>query len=469
MKRLRIVLGVVCLLLWGGAAWAQEVQVPFDEEGRIEIVDAVLAARLGLWVDRYPGFREARLFQGPDSAYVLEITSVRDGRTVRHRTPLTGEQVRALRQELAGRVAERAPRATLNQEGRYLLLSQSTTLGAAFYGTAVPVIADAEEGSTAFSLYTFTTAASFFLPYLLTQDEPVTYGMANLSRYGASRGIAHGLLLYRLAAGDPEEECVILEESGYCEFDNGDERAEMATAVLASVAEGVGGYLWARAERMTAGTANAIGTGGDFGLLGGLGLAYLAGTADIGERATAAIVLPSAAAGIAAGRWVAARRDYTWGDADVIYSGGVLGAFTGWAATDLLGVDAKPSVAAAMLGAGAGLYLGDRLVQGTDFSVSQGAINRLGMMAGGLLGAGVGVLVDDSDPTAALTLATLGGALGYYGTYSTLAPAARAQRGESVAGLGAWRVRIAPEGVVGLVSGASPSAPTPVLSVQRSF
>ncbi len=65
MKRLRFAGWLAALLLWAGAARAQEVLVPLDERGRVEVVDAALAARLGLFADEYPGFREARLFRRP--------------------------------------------------------------------------------------------------------------------------------------------------------------------------------------------------------------------------------------------------------------------------------------------------------------------------------------------------------------------------------------------------------------------
>lgn len=475
MKRFRFALWLAALLLWAGSARAQEVQVPLDEQGRVEVVDASLAARLGLFEDEYPGFREARLFQAPDSSYVLEVTLVRDGRTARQRVPLTAAQAAELRRRVSGRVAERAPQAGLDQNGRYLLLGQTTLLGVGFYSWAVPVIADAND-TEAFSLGLLSVGASFFLPYALTEGKPVSYGMANLSRYGATRGIAHGLLVYELmGGGDDEADCEFDPELGFevCDYD-GDpgERGSAATALVMSVGEGVAGYLWARNENMTAGRANAIGTGGDFGLLGGLGLAYVAGTDDISERTTAAIALPAAAAGIYAAHRISAGRDYTWGDADVVYTAGALGILAGIAAADLLTLEERPLVAAGMLGGAAGLYLGGRHVRGTDFTVGQASLNRLGTIAGGLVGLGLGALisVEDEDPTAALAGAAAGATLGYLGTYRSLARAAREQRGES--GPLAWKVHVSPAGVLGLASGIGvpqSGASTPLVSFSRSF
>jgi hypothetical protein len=206
--------------------------------------------------------------------------------------------------------------------------------------------------------------------------------------------------------------------------------------------------------------------------VGGLGLAYVAGTADIGERATAAIALPAAAAGILAGHRVARTRDYTWGDADVVYTAGALGILAGVAAADLLTLEERPLAAAGMLGGAAGLYLGGRHVRGTDFTIGQASLNRLGAIAGGLVGLGLGALVsvEEEDPTAALVGAAAGATLGYVGTYRSLAPAAREQRGEQ--GPLAWRVQVSPAGVLGATSGVGlpkSGASVPLVSFSRSF
>ncbi|MDP9349588.1 MAG: hypothetical protein M3P24_10705, partial [Gemmatimonadota bacterium] len=237
MRLLFVVLTLLFAVAAPVSAQTGEVQVPFDPAGRIEVIDARLAARLGLFVDEYPGLREVRLFQAADSSFVLEVTTTRDGRTERRRVPLSAEEARALRARVAERLADRAPTAALNQEGRTELLAQTALLGFTFYGSLVPEMLGVEDGSTAVGLYLLTAGASFFGPYLLTQNQEVTQGMATLGGYGASRGILHGYLLHQLFAG------------GY--DDSGD--AASAVAFLTGVAEGVGGYLWASRERLTGG------------------------------------------------------------------------------------------------------------------------------------------------------------------------------------------------------------------------
>jgi hypothetical protein len=455
---MKSLVGRVCLaillLLAATQAAAQERQVPFDQEGRLLVVDASMARQLGLWVEAYPGFVEARLFEEARGGYVLEITTQRGGERQRERVLLSPAEAAELRASIAERAAVSRLLVPGEQEGRYLLLGQTTLAGLGFYGWAVPEIVNAE-GAGGAGLYLLTTAASFFVPFALTHDRPVSFGMANLSRYGITRGAAHGTLLYNTV--ERERRCT--PES----CPERSDRGRLATALLFSVGEGVGGYVWARNEEMTAGTANAIATFGDAGLLGGLGIARVAGLRGGGWAGSG---VAGAAVGIAGGRALAARREYTWGDADLIYTGGIVGAFTGLAAAAVTDVsNDRAAIALTLAGGAAGLYLGDRLVNDTDFTVGQAVLNRLGALAGGLAGASVGVLMEEEK--VAITGAALGAIGGYMLTYSALAPDARAGRGERFS---RWDLQLNPYGMVELAREATTtSAASPLLNVTYRF
>lgn len=460
------------LLFAAGRGAAQEVQAPMDVAGRVERVDRHLAERLGLWINEFPGFQEARLFQVADSSFVLEISMLRDGRVVRERLPRSASEVAQLRQQVqAGLDAQRNldERGVLNQEGRHLLLGQTTLAGLTFYGSAVPYVLGLEDSGAAGG-YLLTAASSFFLPFVLTQDQPVTYGMANLSRYGVSRGILHGILLHGLVAGEVRDRCGPVERP--CDGDGGSssERARLATAVTVSIAEGVGGYLWARNARMTAGTANAIAGSGDAGLFWGVSAAAVIGSEDPSLRGVATVVLPVTAATIVAGHQLAQRRDFTWGDADLIHTAGIVGALSGYAATDLAGggdASGRLFAGAGIVGSAAGIYIADRLVRNTDFSVGQAALNRLGTFAGALAGASLGVLAENG--TVALTGTALGAAAGYALTYAAHADDAPAGRGERIPS-SAWEFRIQPQGLLAAGVGSRPeSEPAPLFNVSYRF
>jgi hypothetical protein len=204
MKRSILALAslAVVLAVARPAAAQQEVQVPFDQQGRIQVLDAPTAARLGLFTDRYPGYQEARLLLLlPDSSYVLEITTVRAGQTYRERVPQTPAEVEALRRQVTDRIAARPPAALLDQEGRGALLTTTTLLGLGFYGWGIPVALNLEADQTVAALYMLTAGGSFFVPWALTRGAVVTRGMADLAGWGATRGIVQGVVLHELIRG----------------------------------------------------------------------------------------------------------------------------------------------------------------------------------------------------------------------------------------------------------------------------
>ncbi len=306
--------------------------------------------------------------------------------------------------------------------GGSVLIAQNALAGLAFYGWAVPLALDLDD-SKAGAAYLLTSSASFFVPFVATRADAVSPGMARLNRYGITRGAAHGLLLYNLLLHrEPTERCTI----DYCyQVPRDEDRARLGMAVASSVAEGVADYFWARGEQMSAGTAATVGLGGDAGVLWGLGSAYVVGTEDIGERSTAAIALPAAAAGLVAGRALANARSYTTTDVDMLYTVGLLGGYTGLAAVEMVDPDADRSiVAAAIVGSALGGIAGDRLVKDVDFSGGQSTLIRLGTLAGGLAGASIGVLAESDR----LTIAggALGAAAGFSLTYRAFEPEARA-------------------------------------------
>jgi hypothetical protein len=397
------------------AALAQEVQVPLDRSGRIERIDAQLAKRLGAFGDRFPGFTEARLFRAPDSTFTLEVTMARGGQILRERVPLSPAGADSLRDRVTLLIAEKAPQMGRNQEGRTLLIASTTLLGLGFYGWALPVAGDVNNDQTAVGIYLLTAAGSFFLPFAATGGHEVTYGMTDLAIHGATRGIVHGILVYQLFAGNENTS-------------NGN----IGSAVVGSLAEGLGGYVWAQRTHMSAGSATTIGTLSDFGMFEGFGAAALADYYDNDHNEQAsAVILAGSAVGAAGGAVLAGNRRYSYGDAAVMRNAGILGAFAAEMITDWFKPEDNAYITAAMVGGVVGLAAGDRLVANTDFSVNQSVLVTLGMVAGGALGLGVGYVSSGSSSdngTLLLTSSMIGSALGFAGTYMSALSTARPGR-----------------------------------------
>jgi hypothetical protein len=428
-------------------ARAAEVQVAFDPAGRIQRVDEPLARRIGLFLDKYPDFQEARLFMADDSSFVLEVVMMRGGQLRRERELLTRGQADTLRADVVRRVGALAPvREKLNQDGRALLLAGSATLGLGFYGWAVPVASDAQDPSIALGSYMLTAGASFFVPLMLTQNQPVTWGMANLSLYGATRGIAHGLMLYDIA------------HTGTGSTDD-NFRAAVTIAMVTSIGEGALGYAIARQAHMNGGTTQAIENGGDYGLLWGFALGDLAGRPE-GEldRPTESAMLATTAAGMIGAGVLASHRAYSYGDGLVMRSSGYVGMLLGTAIADVGNPDdSRPYSAGLLAGSLAGLIVGDRLVAGREFTGGEGVLVHMGGAAGALMGLGVVALGSpegDNSSTAYWFGTAIGGAAGYALTYHQLARKAAARAAEGTS----WRFELSPEGLLAAMGHASGGA-----------
>lgn len=427
-------------------AHAAERQVTFDRAGRITRVDEALARRLGMFIERYEGFREARLFMltaaAGDSAsdstatnrFVLEITILRGGQLLRERELYTTGQVSALRADVESRMAAAEPeRDKLDQEGRPRLLLGSATLGLGFYGWAVPYVFEVQDGSQAFGAYLLTAGASCFLPMMLTAHARVTVSDASLYWYGSTRGIVHGLLLNDAVQGNGSQG-----------------QSAVATAMITSLLEGSLGYAYARSGHLDAGTVQTMATGGDYGLLWGFSLANLTNSAaDDFRPATSGTMLITSLAGIAGGRALAAHRAYSNGDAAVMRSAGFVGLLAASAVADIgdTGDGISKSYATAFLaGSLTGLAVGDRLVAGREFTAGDGLVIQLGASAGALMGLGIVAVVNPQGDTSTpyLASAAVGSALGYAMAYSGLSRKAVARSSEGTS----WRFEIAPEGVM---------------------
>ncbi|MFN7134271.1 MAG: hypothetical protein ACK4N5_19485, partial [Myxococcales bacterium] len=272
------------------ATVTQERQIPFDAEGRVETIDRALAQRLELFPE-HGSLERARLFETP-AGYVLELSEGPEGKLSRSRRLLSEEQMLALRDDVATRIARLAPGTTLNQEGRVVLLVATTVLGLGLYGWAVPVGLDVGDARLAVGSYMLTAGASFFVPWLLTANREVTWGQTSLAIFGGTRGIVHGHLAGLLIANDVPDRWPLV-------------------TMLFSIAELTGGYFWARATDMDAGTAHVVENGGDAGLGVALGVGGASGLLDRaqGPRLAGALGLAGTAAGIAGGRVLAIFRD----------------------------------------------------------------------------------------------------------------------------------------------------------------
>ena len=424
---------ILCLFLLlslalTASSLAQEAQVPMDEEGKLDYIDSKLEQQLGLFT-QYQNFQEARLFQVSDTSFVLEISYQPGEQLLKERLPLSANETFEFRRKVTERIKHEKPEVVLDQEGRSKLIAGSLALSMGYYGWAVPVMFDLQDGKTISALYMLISGAGFFIPLTATRHKRVTDGEATFSLYGGTRGIVHGIFTYGLISGK-----------------DASEREAVGAGMVGSLAEAITFFALANKSNMRPGKAEVIGIGGDFGLGLGLGTAHLANFFDDDkERSLCASIVLGSGAGLLAGKFLADRQPYTRGDAYVLRGAGMLGAYLPVAAVDLAKPkDDKTYTSAAMAGAVVGLGVGHFLVRGKDFTTGQGKLLNLGELAGGLVGLGVAHLVssDEHDRSLYLVSSAVGATAGFWLLYWSFAEDARTQEKST-----SWNIRFAPEGL----------------------
>ena len=387
---------------------ATETVVPLDVSGRLLKLNAEQRAAIGLWPGLYPHFQEARLLADSTGVELIQILW-RDGAVLRQeRVQLSAAEAAGLRAAVGDWLAlDQVERASGG--ARTLLLAASTITGLGFYSWGVPYGSEAD-GKTAVAVGMLAAGASFVVPYLATLREPVTPGMAHLSTYGLTRGIAYGMLTHRTWHGPGTE----------------GEDAALA-GVIGSAVSGVGGYLWARYADLDAGQAHLIEAGGDLGTIAAVetNIAFGLGEGDGSPDRSLEYALPLVGAGIgmAAGALAGDIRRPTWGDGEVLRTSSIL---TQGLALGLwnLGTENERSIAgAAIAGSVLGAYLGDRLSDAPDFRANQAILMDLSAIAGGALTLGGIYLASssgDDEDEGYIFGASVGATIGYalaYGAF----------------------------------------------------
>ena len=375
-------------------AASQEVSVPFDSTGKIQVVDEKLNKQLGLFPN-ISGFKQAQIFKVSDTLYSLEVTREENGKLIRERKTMTRSEYLRLTAKVDSILAVK-PIASEIRAAKIKLLTGSLILSAGYYGWALPYSMDIEDDRSVVALYMLTSASGFLIPLLATRGQRVTDAEATMAIYGGTRGIIHGVYISRFLKEDPNSRYV------------------HGVNVATSIIEGVTGCVVAHKTKMSSGTADIIGACGDFGSWLGWGTAFLADyTFDDHPKEKSGLVLLGQALGIAAGKLWSEKQDFTRGDATIVYGSGVLGGFLGGGIAQALDRDnADLTVGSAMVGSVLGLVAGGAMTKGRDFTTGQAALIALSETACGLLGLGISYLTTDN--WGVYTLGTaLGAGLGF--------------------------------------------------------
>jgi hypothetical protein len=408
------------ILLFANVLISQEIQVPMDQEGKVNYIDSVLNNKIGVF-DNYSGFIEARLFKLTDSTFSLEIYYMIDEKFNRHRNKLNLNEVDTLRSKVSLKLKNNIS-TTINQEGRAELLWGLTLAGLSIYGPAAIITTNAAgNGTTGTGLYMLTAAASFLIPYAITNNTPVSDGAARLSLWGAYSGALHGLLLNYLLGlettttyGDPPYQY---------SYTSSDEKTIWGLMALTSIVEAFAGYSIAQNNDFSEGKSDLM-VNSSIACSGALpGLLYLAG----GENSKAfyASTLLGTFSGYVLGNYISNTQNYSRGDAMCFTNSWILGAMIPVSLLASAKIDEpKLYIASAILGAGLGMMVGNNLVTGKDFSTSQGVYMSLGSFGGSFVMGGITLLLISNSGSGGEiipVMITLGAVAGFALTYSAFA------------------------------------------------
>jgi len=379
---MKFLLVLFLLLIVCARVSAQEVQVPFDSNGTVQVVNEDLEKKLDLFPS-YPHFLEAHLYREPDSSFVLEITSFVNSQLTRDRIPKTSSQVASLRANVDARLGPREPIIKLDQSSRTKFVVWETLLS--FFGYAPAIISsfNSDNGGVSSGLELIIGGSGYLLSSVLTQNAPMTDGEGSLALGGAFLGAMHGVLLDELLSNG----------------NTGLEIGPIATA--ASIAETGIGYAIASKNNMTEGTADIIRYGGLFGMIDGLGLAFAVDNS-ASTSLWSGLSLVGSAVGFAAGAAMANNQAYTRGNASAVLTAGYYGTLLPpllYASIISYNTSTNPATALLLAGVAGnigGIALTNSLLKGRQFSNWEGTEVILGTTAGFVIGEGVGLILTSS-------------------------------------------------------------------------
>jgi hypothetical protein len=401
MRTIRQLLVFLVLLLTARAASGQITETPiaFDSAGKVRTLTPTLVQRFGLKAPEWPvvgDFRDARLYAVSSGGKILVVD--RPTGSV-ERYPLSDENVASLQrsidatmtatgrtvtEERADVISEPANRAFVRNQMFLTWVAYAPLLGAV-----------TRDSKAAASIYLLGTGASYFITTAITRKKTVTRAQNHLATDGALRGLVAASGVYYAITGDGDDDTC-------CNDTSSDERARAFVGFAGSLGGAIAGYHFGKGlTDSEAWSATAFSNYAAATTLGVIGTAVDEST---DGRALTAVTVAAGLAGYVWGPNYPRRSSYTVtrGDVQMLNVGAALGVMTGL--TTVIESD-NPRLGfgvttGTML---AGIALADRnWVRKFDHSASDASQVYLGMLAGGLIGAGGLVLAEVDQPTAVL-------------------------------------------------------------------
>jgi len=321
----------------------------------------------------------------------------------------------------------------LDQSGRWPLVLQNMVIGSGLYGWAIPYVLDARDFRWYAGTEMLSLGGAFYLTYQYTKKMDISHSRAQMMRYGGLVGLRYGFGIN-----------TIFNLYDSTSIDNS--KKGWTYILMASVPAGIyaGDYLFnkmnptnGQAWMLTGWTA----VGGISSRIlmnffnpnpkSGVDEYYL--TRDErqkldqdyktwNQRHTAFELLVGYPAGFWVGKKLTMNKNYSFGDALMLYQGYAFGFFNTMALQSLLFNEGKRKNWLLVNGIGAvsGILLYDKWITNDDFTAGQSILMALGSASGIMFGFGTAIIADVQDVKPMMALVLSGYSAGTYLTRKIL-------------------------------------------------
>lgn len=394
---------LLSFLVSAPAAFAQVTETPiaFDSAGKVRTLTPSLVQRFDLKPPAWPvfgDFREARLYAVSSGGRVLVVDRP-TGAVERY--PLSDEVVTSLQQAIdasmtvRGRTVSEDRADIVSQPANRAFVRNQMLLTWLVYSPLLAAVTQDDKAAAA--TFLLGTGASYFITTAISRKGPITRAQNHLATDGALRGAIAASGMYYALTGDEGDDGV--------ESDN-DVRARSFVGFAGAVGGAIAGYQFGK--QLTDSEAWSASAFSNFAAATSIGLIGMTASDSSNGRLLTAVTVGAGMAGYLWGPNYPRRSSYTVtrGDVQMLNVGALLGVAAGL--TPVVDGDnwrlGFGVTTAGMLG---GIALADRFwVRRFDHSASDASQVYLGMLAGGLIGAGGLVLADVDDPNAILGTVT---------------------------------------------------------------
>ena len=425
-----MVFQTIAFMLIVGFDGHYEVQIPFDSAGKVYEIDSSRAEHISILAG-YPGLQKALLFLQPDSSFVIEVCSKKDGTIIKERIPVQQGILEQIKEEISRAQQMEVKRIVYDRSGYKNFLFNSFVFS---YAIQAPLLAwsiQPDDFRTGLAIYMLSSASGFIIPLLLTKNCDVTKAHASMFAFGGIHG------LYIAGALSTIADINFYEDAG------------AFFTVGGSVIGEVLGFQSVNRYHLSMGRGDLIGLIGDFTGIGAVGLLRLSDDWD-NERFNYKHYLATSIAGfgvgLAGGAVITRKLDLADGDPIIFGHCGIIGAgllplIVYWFDDEYAGsrISGKVYISAGIAGLGLGSTLGYNIVKKRNFTEGNANIITLGGVAGALTGLGLVYLAGVENQKVQHTTLLLGDIVGALAT-SSFIKAGNAE-GES-------QIRLHPESIV---------------------